>query len=83
MSRYTYAGKFVNATEGWFVKPVSDHFEIWVRSTERNPDGSIDPDRPHTSKRARRFEDEDDAHQYIEDMRQQSEEDYDEYRNEF
>lgn len=80
MSRYTYAGKFVNPTEGWYVKEAKDGlFEIWVRS-DRNADGSADPDHRHTS--APRFEDDGEAAEYISDMRDVAEQDYDDYLEE-
>jgi hypothetical protein len=47
MSAYTYAGPYKNPTAGMFVKEVGDLFYIFIRS-DRAPDGSAGPDRPHT-----------------------------------
>lgn len=73
MSKYSYAGKFVNPADHWFVKEVDDHFEIWVLKD----DGT---DRPHSS--AGHFEDYEDAAEYIESVRERFEEDYDQYLEE-
>lgn len=47
MSRYTYAGKFKNPTEGWYVKPIGDLYYVFIRS-DREPDGSASPDHLHS-----------------------------------
>lgn len=80
MSRYTYAGSFQNPTTGWIVKPVEDKFGVFVRSDERQADGSIVPDRRHTS--APLFDEPEDAAEYIDGMAEAFEEDYDDYLEE-
>lgn len=79
MSRYSYAGKFVNPTEGWFVKPVGKKFGIFIRQ-ERKANGSAPPDRRHTT--APLFAEHEDAVEYITDKREFFEEDYDAYLDE-
>ena len=79
MSRYNYAGKFVNPTEGFYVKPVGEHFEIWVRA-DRAPDGSAPADHKHTS--APEFEEHEDAQDWITGTAEFFEEDYDDYLEE-
>jgi len=80
MSRYTYAGTFSNPTGNWIVKRVDDKFGIFVRSDERQEDGSIEPDRKHTS--APLFDEPEEAAEYIEGKAQDFEEDYDDYLEE-
>lgn len=79
MSRYTYAGPFRNPTEGFYVKAVDEHFEIWVRS-DRAKDGSAPPDHKHTS--APNFNEPEDAEEWISNLREFFEDDYDEYLEE-
>ena len=79
MSRYQYAGPFKNPTEGFFVKSVGEKWEIWIRF-DRESDGSCKADRRH--KTAPRFEDQGDALDWIDDLRQSVEEDYDQYLDE-
>lgn len=80
MSRYTYAGSFQNPTTDWIVKPVGKKFGVFVRSTERAPNGSIPADRRHTS--APLFDEPGDAAEWIEGTAERFEEDYDEYLEE-
>lgn len=80
MSRYTYAGTFQNPTGNWIVKPVGQQFGIFVRSTEREEDGSIPADRRHTS--APFFDEPEEAAEYIEGQAEAFEEDYDDYLDE-
>lgn len=79
MSRYIYAGPYRNPTEGMYVRPVGEKFEIWVRS-DRAEDGSAPPDHKHTS--APSFEDEGEAHEWLDDLAAFYEEDYDQYLDE-
>lgn len=80
MSRFTYAGSFQNPTTDWMVRPEGEKFAIYVRTTERAPDGSIPPDRRHTS--APLFDDEGEAFEWIESTHDAFEEDYDDYLEE-
>lgn len=79
MSRYSYAGKFVNPTEGFFVKLVDDHYEVWVRA-DRQEDGSCEPDHKHTG--APDFDEAEDAAEWIEGTAEFFEQDYDDYLDE-
>lgn len=79
MSRYSYAGEFRNPADSYFVKPVDEHFEVWVRS-ERAKDGSAEADRPHN--RAPKFDGAEDAEEYIDHIRETFEEDYSDYLEE-
>lgn len=80
MSRYTYAGRFQNPTTAWLVKPIEGKFGIFVRTDDREPDGSIPPDRRHTS--APLFDEAEEAEEYIEAKAEMFEEDYDDYLEE-
>jgi hypothetical protein len=75
----TYVGPFRNPTEGFFVRPVDEHFEIWVRS-DRRPDGSCEADHKHTS--APSFDEHEDALDWIDNLHEHFEEDYDQYLDE-
>lgn len=79
MSRYTYAGEYQNPTTGFYVKLVGERFEIWVRA-DRAKDGSAPADRKHTS--APTFDEPSDADEYIADLAQFYEDDYDDYLEE-
>lgn len=79
MSRYSYAGPYRNPTEGFFVKEVGDHFEVWIRE-DRDADGSCPPDRKHT--KTPKFDEAGDAHEWIEALSESFEEDYDDYLEE-
>ncbi len=79
MSRYTYAGKFINPTEGWYVKEVRGKFEIWIKF-DREEDGSAKADRRHNS--SPRFEEAEDAGEWIENTREFFEDDYENYLEE-
>ena len=75
----TYAGPYRNPTEGFYVKQVGEHYEIWVRA-DRDSDGSAPPDHKHSS--APNFDEWEDASDYIRDLREHFEEDYDQYLDE-
>lgn len=79
MSRYTYAGEYKNPCTNMYVKEVGDHFEVWVRS-DRDSDGSAPPDHKHSS--APNFDEAGDADEYITDLHDGFEEDYDNYLEE-
>jgi len=79
MSRHTYAGPFKNPTEGFYVKAVRDHFEVWIRE-DRNTDGSAPPDRRHA--KSPKFEEAGDAQEWIDGLYDFYEEDYDQYLEE-
>lgn len=79
MSRYTYAGPYKNPTEGFFVKQVREHFEVWIRE-ERAEDGSCAPDRKHRS--SPKFEEAGDAQEWIDALHEDFEQDYESYLEE-
>lgn len=80
MSRYTYAGPFVNPTTDWIVKPVGKKYGVFIRTAERGENGSIPADRRHTS--APLFAEPEEASEYIDGMNEFFEEDYDQYLDE-
>lgn len=93
MSRYSYAGEFVNPVGTWRVasrpKPTEEdpealEFFIEVfRSEEREVDGvrgTFQWWSPHTSGRV--WSDEDAAYEWMEDAEEAYEEDYDQYLEE-
>lgn len=82
MSRYTYAGRFQNPAENYIVKPVRGGFGIFVREDKRQSDGSIPPDRRCNGRLSKTFQDDFDAHETIEGVREFFEEDYDQYLEE-
>lgn len=82
MSRYSYAGPFTNPAENYIVKPVRGGFGIFVRTKDRRPDGSIPKDRRATGRLKRVFKESDDAHEYIQGVKEFFEEDYDQYLEE-
>ena len=82
MSRYTYAGKFVNPTEGYIIKPVEGGYGLFLRHDERKADGSIPADRRLTGRSGQVFAEWEDAQEYIEGMAEFFEEDYDQYLEE-
>lgn len=75
MSKYTYAGKFVNPAANLYVSYNStlEVYEIWVQLDEQQA-------RKHTS--APSFTDEDEANEYIEAVAESFEEDYNQYLDE-
>lgn len=79
MSRYTYAGPWRNPTESWFVQEVSGKFEVWKRY-ERESDGSCKADAPFNPPKV--FDCGEDAEEYISDIKEFFEEDYDDYLEE-
>lgn len=82
MSRYSYAGTFKNPAEGYYVKEVGDHYEIWVRY-DRESDRSARPDEPLKKKgQVLKFDEQEDAIESIESTREFFEEDYDSYLEE-
>ena len=66
---------YQNATENWLVVPDNDKGDYYIGV--REPDGTV---RPHTS--GQRFEEEDEAFEYIEAMHERFEEEYDNYLEE-
>jgi hypothetical protein len=79
MSRYTYAGAYRNPTKSFYVKQVGEHYEVWVRSP-RNRDGSAPADHPHS--RGLKFDEPDEAEDWIEGISEFFEKDYDNYLEE-
>lgn len=89
MSRYSYHGEYVNPADSYFVKEIADgrfaegvRFEIWVRSRERNRDGSIDADRKGKFRFNNSFTDQDAAEEAIDSIHEFFEDDYDNYLEE-
>lgn len=91
MSRYTYAGDFVNPTSSWRIASKPDaaapegvsYFVECHRSEEKEVDGVIGTFSywsPHTS--GQEFSSVEDAEEYIEGIDQAFEEDYDDYLDE-
>lgn len=90
MSRYTYAGDFVNPTSSWRVAQVFDANGEYLHSIiechhseEREIDGQTGTFSywaPHTS--GQQFEDDDQAHEWIENTEEMFERDYDDYLEE-
>lgn len=66
----------------YIVKPVRGGFGIFVREDERRPDGSIPKDRRATGRCRKTFAEPEDAEQFIEDLREFFENDYDDYLEE-
>ncbi len=65
-----------------FIKPVGDHFEIWIRE-DRNLDGTAPPDRACLRRgKPHHFAEHGDAVEYLEGQREFFEEDHDDYLEE-
>lgn len=81
MSRYSYAGNFKNPADNYFVKEVGDHFEVWVRS-DRRANGSAPADRKARFRGRNRFDEHEDAADYIASIGEFFENDYSDYLEE-
>lgn len=91
MSKYTYAGDFVNPTDTWRVAQKFDdkgeylysYIEVLRKKERTDEDGKVwktEYWEAHTSGRA--FPSDEEAYEYIEDIEQSFEEDYDDYLEE-